>query len=129
MNSKKFLYSLGSFTLVIGVIVMGIMIRQSNFFPKRKTVNNYCIDNLNQNLDKDSLYYDYNIEALAGRIKDENGITDCKINVNYLNGEIISVNISVVVEDDEVNISETDILDYVSQSLEISIENIELSYD
>lgn len=130
MNSKKiFFLILGSCTLVIGITVTGIMIRESNFFQDREKARSYNIDNMDTNIDKDSLYYDYIIEKLVETIKDEKGVMDCKINVNYSNGEIVSANVSVAAEDNKISISETNILDYVSQSLEISTEEIILSYE
>lgn len=130
MSPKKgFFLILGSCTLVIGVTVMGIMIRESNFFQAREKARSYYIDNMDTNIDKDSLYFDYIIEELVETVKNENGVMDCRINVDYSNGEIVSANVSVVTEDDKINISLTNILDYVSQSLGISTEDIILSYE
>lgn len=66
---------------------------------------------------------------LAEELKEEIGVADCKVKINYSNGDIPSANISVIAGDNENNISETGIMDYVFRSLEISTENIELSYD
>lgn len=129
MSTKKILGSLGGFVLIIGVIVMGIMIRAGSSLQKKEMGHSYCIDNLNSSLDKDSLYYDYIIEMLVEELKEKSGVADCKIRINYSNGDILSANISVVAGADENNISETDMLDYVSQALGIPTENIELSYD
>ncbi len=129
MSTKKILGSLGGFVLIIGVIVMGIMIRAGSSLQKKEMEHSYCIDNLNSSLDKDSLYYDYIIEMLVEELKEKSGVADCKIRINYSNGDILSANISVVAGVDENNISETDMLDYVSQALGIPTENIELSYD
>jgi len=130
MNFKKrFFLILGGFAFIIGITVVGFMTRKSSFFQKRENTNNYCIDNMDVCLDKDSLYSDYIIKALVETIKDENGVMDCRINVNYSNGEIVSANVRVVAEDNGINISETNILNYVSQALEISTEDIVLSYD
>lgn len=92
-------------------------------------MHNYCIDNLNQSLDKDSVYCDYIIAMLVEELKEEIGVADCKVKINYSNGDILSANISVIAGDNENNIAESDIMDYVSRSLGISTENIELSYD
>ncbi len=129
MSTKKILGSLGGFVLIIGVIVMGIMIRAGSSLQKKEMEHSYCIDNLNSSLDKDILYYDYIIEMLVEELKEKSGVADCKIRINYSNGDILSANISVVAGADENNISETDMLDYVSQALGIPTENIELSYD
>ncbi|MCH5248344.1 MAG: hypothetical protein J1E98_00355 [Lachnospiraceae bacterium] len=130
MNSKKRLFLiLGCCTLIVVITIMGIMLRESSSFQEREKANRYCIDDMDTNNDKDSLYFDYIVAVLVETIKNENGVMDCKINLNYSNGEIVSANVSVVAEGDEINISETNILDYVSQSLEISTEDIILSYD
>ena len=107
---------------------MGIMIRAGSSLQKKEMEHSYCIDNLNSSLDKDSLYYDYIIEMLVEELKEKSGVADCKIKINYSNGDIPSTNISVVAGDNENNIAESDIMDYVSRSLGISTENIELSY-
>lgn len=129
MTKKKFFMILGCFAFFIGIIVTGIVIRKSNISRERETAYSYCIDNMDINIDKDSQYHDYITEVLAETIKDENGVKDCQINLDYSNSEIISANVSVAVEDDKINISETDILDYVSKSLDISTEDVIVSYD
>lgn len=130
MNSKKkFFLIFGCFTLIIGIIELGILIRERNSIQEEENANNYFIDNMDTNIDKDSQYHDYVTDVLVEAIKEENGVKDCQININYSNGEIVSVNVNIVAEDDEVNISETDILNYVSKSLGISTEDIIVSYD
>lgn len=127
MNSKKgFLLFGGCCILVIGVTIAGIMIGESSFSQEREKPNIYGKDT---NIDKDSLYLDYVIKTLVKAIKDEDGILDCKIDVEHLNGKIISANVNVVAENDEINISETNILNYISKTLEISTEDIILSFD
>lgn len=115
MNFKKRFYLiLVCYILVIGVIIVGIIIGKRGFSPETP---------------QDSLYLNYIVKTLVETIEDENGIMDCKIDVNYSNGEIVSVNVSVVAENDEINISEISILDYISQSLGISTEDIVLSFE
>ncbi len=65
------------------------------------------------------------IAMLVEELKEEIGVADCKIKINYSNGDILSANISVVAGDNENNIAESDIMDYVFRSLGISTENIE----
>ena len=77
----------------------------------------------------ESVYCNYIENILAPQIEDYFEITACKIDVSFSNGEIVSAEIRVVTEDDETNALETDIMDYVSKALEISTENITLSFD
>ena len=105
------------------------MIRKSNISRERETANSYCIDNMDTNIDKDSQYHDYIAKALAETIKDANGVADCQVNIIFSNGEVVSADVNVIAEDDKINISETDILDYVSKSLDISTEDVIVSYD
>lgn len=128
-SKKKFFLIFGCFTLTIGIIILGILIRERNSIQEEENANSYCIDNMDTNIDKDSQYHDYVINVLVEAIKEKNGVKDCQIYTNYSNGEIVSVNVNVVAEDDEVNITETDILDYVSKTLGISTEDIIVSYD
>ena len=131
MNYKKNALIMGSSILIIGITIAGIMIGEGSFSQAEEKGNSYCIDNwdADADIDKDSLYHDYLMKTLAENIKNEDGIRDCKIDVNYANGEIVSAKVSIDAENDEPTISETNILDYISQSLEISTEDIALSFD
>ena len=131
MNSKKKLIMiLVCITLFIGITVIGIAINGSSFSKEENEANSYNINTLlGTNIDKDSQYSDYISKLLAETIKEENGVMDCQVNISFSNGEVISANVNLVAEDDKVNISETDILEYVSKALEISKEDIIVTYD
>ncbi len=64
MSKKRYFLILGCGALVIVLTVVGIMIRESHFFQERERDNSYCIDNMNANADKDSLYHEYIIKIM-----------------------------------------------------------------
>ncbi|MBR1390774.1 MAG: hypothetical protein IJ567_04905 [Lachnospiraceae bacterium] len=77
-------------------------------------------------IDKNSLYSDYIGDTMASKIKDAYGFLDCKVEVHYSEDEIVSADVYVV-KNDEKDVAETDILDYVSESLGISAQDVSLS--
>lgn len=56
------------------------------------------------------------------------GVADCEIDLGYADGEIISAQVSIAAEDGGADISETDIVDYISHALEIPAEDIILYF-
>lgn len=127
-NFKKNPYLIfGCFALIIGIIAICNIIIKSSLFQERD--NSYSIDNVDTNIDNDSVYFEYIIETLTAKIKDEQGVADCKIDVGYSDGKIASANVSIIVKDEGINVSETNILNYISQTLEIDEEDIVLSYN
>ncbi len=123
---KKFTLILGGCVLVFGVTVGGIVANASGFSRE-----NVYLSNENQDIviDKESLYSEYVAKTIASKIKDSFEIEDCEINMTYLNGEFVFADISVVTENDEVNDLETNILDYVSETLGISTQYISITFN
>lgn len=78
--------------------------------------------------DKEDIFYSYLEKTMAENIIDIDGIVDCEMHINYSDGEVDSVDVSIVTEAGENNFSETDILRYISKALEISVEDISLSF-
>lgn len=119
------------FTLILGVCTLGLALIAGGTAAEKwySLQENISIDSYNQstNADKDSLYYDYIINTMESAIKDNDEILDCEIDVERLNGKLISADVKVITKNDGTNALETNIRDYVSKALEISSENITLS--
>lgn len=92
------------------------------------STQDYSIDHMNTNIDKEQAYLDYLRKTLAETIKEEMGVADCEIDLGYADGEIISAQVSIAAEDGGADISETDIVDYISHALEIPAEDIILYF-
>lgn len=91
-------------------------------------------ENFNQDVNIDSIdkkneYFNYKEKILAEIIKDSNGISDCKIDINHSNDEVVSVDVNVVTENDNTGAWETTILNYISEALGISTEDITLTFN
>lgn len=117
MDAKKIVLLFGCCVLVIWLTIAGFVIKWCSSSQNKET-----------SIDKDSLYLDYTMNTLAETIKRENGILDCKIYADYSNGEIGSADVNVVVENNEITVSEIDLLGYISCFLELSKEDIMLSF-
>lgn len=92
------------------------------------STQDYSMDHMNTNTDKEQAYLDYLRKTLAETIKEEMGVADCEIDLGYADGEIISAQVSIAAEDGGADISETDIVDYISHALEIPAEDIILYF-
>ena len=129
MNYKKRLaLIMGCGVIVICGVIAGVMVKRN----AESEIIQYSLDDIqNVNIidaDKEDMYYSYMEKTMAENITGIDGIVDCEMHINYSDGEVDSVDVSIVTETDENNFSETDILTYISKALEISVEDISLSF-
>ena len=101
-------------------------------FEPNEQSTQYSLDDI-QNVnttdaDKAAMYYSYLEKTMAENITDIDGIVECEMKINYSDGEVDSVDVSIVTETGENSFSETDILSYISKALGISVEDISLSF-
>lgn len=81
---------------------------------------------VDNNIDKDSMYFKYLEEKVESAVKEDYEISDCEVDISYLNDEIVSVDVRIVPKDDEIKDYETDLRDAISKFLGIATESIEL---
>ncbi|MCM1088483.1 MAG: hypothetical protein NC419_10020 [Muribaculaceae bacterium] len=121
---KRFSLICGGCILVLGIIIGSIVV-EADSFPERSI----CLkDNQNADIDKDRLFSDYMTETVVSGIKDCDGVLDCKIEIDCAKGEIFSADVDIVAGNSRADALETDVLDYVSESFGIPVENITLSF-
>lgn len=121
---KRFSLICGGCILVWGMII-GSIVAEADNFPEKSI----CLkDNQNTDIDKDGVFSDYMAETVVSGIKDCDGVLDCKIEVDCAKGEIFSADVDIVVENNRADDLETAVLDYVSESFGIPVENITLSF-
>ena len=121
MNKKK-IAVIGGCVLILGITVGGITAVAS-----RKDIH---LEEFQENIvaDKDKSYSEYLANTISSTLKENYGIADCEMDINCSNGEVLSANVKVAVEDKTGNDLETEIMDYLSTSLGISAKNIGISF-
>lgn len=115
---KRFTLILGSCALAF-VLIIGGIIAEVRYFSQEN----------NTNADKDSVYYDYIVSIAESAVKDNDEILNCEIAADYSNGELVTADVKVVTKNGEMSALKTNIRDYVSSALEISYENITISFE
>lgn len=119
---KKFTLILGICVFILGVIT-GCAMTETNTYSHK----DICLDDWSTNIDKDKEYSEFIEKTLASTIKEDCHLSDCKMKVSCSNGKITSAHVYIVTREDKSDDLETDILNYVSEALEISTQKVTLS--
>jgi len=138
------------FTLILAVclfnfiLIIGSAVAEEGDFPKEESIksavaeaddffeeeskNTNDYNQYTENI-KDSLYYDYIINVLESAVENSDEILDCKIDINFSGQKPAAADVKITAKDGGIGALQTDIKDYLSQSLNISYENIVLIFD
>lgn len=129
---------LGSAILVFGLAIGGTVLagnqKSSASSDNAKTeipvseINLEVCDSYSSDEEKETAYENYVKDSLSSAVGDIDGISGCIIDITESNKRWSGADVCITVNDSLDAASEASIQDYVARALDVSAENVKISY-
>lgn len=139
MYKKRVPLILGGCIMVLGIAIGGVVFagnqKSGSSSDKAKIENSASEINVDDCLsysseeDMEAAYEKHLVDVISSEVEKTAGISDCVIDVTESNSKLSEVDVCITVNNSFDDALETDIQTYVAQALEISAENVKISYN
>ena len=126
--------------MVLGIAIGGFLVgnQKSSASSNEEKIENLASEEVIINMDdlpsysseaeKEAAYYNFLADFLSLVVENIDGISDCVIDITRSNSELLGANVCITINNSFDNDLETSIQAYVAEALEISVENVKISY-
>lgn len=139
---KRTALILGSCIIVLGLATGGVVLavnrspqeengtslNAENLTSEEVSINIDDLHSYSSEAEKEAAYDNFLADTLSLEVEKIAGISDCVIDITRSNSELLGADVCITINDSFDNASETDIQDYVAKALDISVENVKISY-
>ena len=106
----------------------GTSLNEENLTSEEVIINIDDLPSYSSEAEKEAALYNFLADTLSLEVEKIAGISDCIIDITRSNSELLGADVCITIDNSFDNASETKIQDYVATALDISVENVKISY-